>query len=111
MKRFILAACAGLLAIAMASPSFAADMPGPYKAPAYSPAFNWTGFYAGINGGYAFGKSNWTDTTGATTGEFDLTGALAGGTVGYNVQTGSWVWGFEADGAASWLKGPDAAAC
>jgi hypothetical protein len=51
MKRFILAACAGLLAIAMASPSFAADMPGPYKAPAYSPAFNWTGFYAGINGG------------------------------------------------------------
>jgi outer membrane immunogenic protein len=59
----------------------------------------------------AFGKSNWTDTTGATTGEFDLTGALAGGTVGYNVQTGSWVWGFEADGAASGLKGTDAAAC
>jgi outer membrane immunogenic protein len=111
MKRFILAACAGLLAAAMASPSFAADMPGPYVAPAYSPAFNWTGFYAGINGGYAFGKSNWTDTTGATTGDFDLTGALAGGTIGYNVRTGSWVWGFEADGAASWLKGSDAAAC
>ena len=111
MKRFILAACAGLLAVATASPSFAADMPGPYKAPAYSPAFNWTGFYAGINGGYAFGKTNWTDTTGATTGDFDFTGALAGGTLGYNIQTGSWVWGFEADGAYSSLKGTDAAAC
>ncbi len=111
MKRFILAACAGLLAVAMASPSFAADMPGPYKAPAYSPAFNWTGFYAGINGGYAFGKTNWTDTTGATTGDFDFTGALAGGTLGYNIQTGSWVWGFEADGAYSSLKGTDVAAC
>ena len=111
MKRFILAACAGLLAAAMASPSFAADMPGPYVAPAYSPAFNWTGFYAGINGGYAFGKTNWTDTTGATTGDFNFTGALAGGTLGYNIQTGSWVWGFEADGAYSSLKGTDAAAC
>jgi len=111
MKRFILAACAGLLAAAAASPSFAADMPGPYVAPAYSPAFNWTGFYAGINGGYAFGKTNWTDTTGATTGDFDFTGALAGGTLGYNIQTGSWVWGFEADGAYSSLKGTDAAAC
>ena len=111
MKRFILAACAGLLAAAMASPSLAADMPGPYVAPAYSPAFNWTGFYAGINGGYAFGKTNWTDTTGATTGDFNFTGALAGGTVGYNIQTGSWVWGFEADGAYSSLKGTDAAAC
>jgi outer membrane immunogenic protein len=111
MKRFILAACAGLLAAATASPSFAADMPGPYVTPAYSPAFNWTGFYAGINGGYAFGKTNWTDTTGATTGDFNVTGALAGGTLGYNIQTGSWVWGFEADGAYSSLKGTDAAAC
>ena len=111
MKRFILAACAGLLAAAMASPSSAADMPGPYVPPAYSPAFNWTGFYAGINGGYGFGKTNWTDTTGATTGDFNFTGALAGGTVGYNIQTGSWVWGFEADGAYSSLKGTDAAAC
>jgi len=76
MKRFILAACAGLLAAAMASPSSAADMPGPYVPPAYSPAFNWTGFYAGINGGYGFGKTNWTDTTGATTGDFNADGKL-----------------------------------
>ena len=30
---------------------------------------------------------------------------MAGGTIGYNLQTGSWVWGLEADGDASWIKG------
>ena len=36
IKRFILTACAGLLAAAVASPSFAADLPKPaYKAPLY----------------------------------------------------------------------------
>jgi opacity protein-like surface antigen len=32
-------------------------------------------------------------------------GALVGATLGYNLQTGSWVWGLEADGDASWIKG------
>jgi len=111
MKRFTLAACAGLLAAAMALPSFAADMPAPYKAPAFAAPFNWSGFYAGINGGYGWGTTNWTDTTGATTGDFNLTGAMAGGTIGYNLQTGQFVVGGEADVDASWIKGTDAAAC
>ena len=34
-------------------------------------------------------------------------GALAGGTIGYNLQTGNWVWGLEGDLDASWLKGSD----
>ncbi len=68
MKRFILTACAGLLAAAVALPSFAADLPRPsYKSPVYSPdyyvaPFSWTGFYVGLNGGYGFGKSNWTNS-------------------------------------------------
>ena len=112
MKRFTLTACAGLLAATVASPSFAADMPRPsfLKAPAYAASFNWTGVYVGLNGGYGFGTSNWTDS-GGTTGNFDVKGAQAGGTIGYSLQTGLWVWGVEADLDYSWMKGTDATAC
>jgi outer membrane immunogenic protein len=85
-----------------------ADLPRPsYKAP-YAPVyvapFSWSGFYVGLNGGYGFGTSNWANAL-ATTGDFRVSGALAGVTLGYNLQTGSWVWGLEADIDASWIKG------
>jgi outer membrane immunogenic protein len=113
MKRFILAACAGLLAAAMASTSFAADMSRPaYKAPSYAATWNWTGFYVGINGGYGWGTSSWTDPVALTTsGDFNLTGALVGGTIGYSLQTSQFVLGAEADIDASWIKGTDATVC
>jgi outer membrane immunogenic protein len=83
-----------------------ADMPRSYKAPAYvAPAYaNWSGFYVGINGGYGFGKSSWAGG-GFTTGDFDVKGAQAGGTLGYNFQTGTWVWGLEGDLDWSGMKG------
>lgn len=104
MKRFTQLAAAAGLALAMASPSLAADLPRPaYKAPVYvAPLFSWTGFYVGISGGYGFGKSDWSST--ATTGDTKPKGALAGATLGYNLQTGAWVWGVEADISASWMK-------
>lgn len=107
MKRLTLTACAGLLAAAMAAPSFAADLPRPsYKAPIYVAPFSWSGFYVGINGGYGWGLSNWRDvTTGIETGDFPVEGAVAGGTIGYNLQTGSFVWGLEGDLDYSWMKG------
>jgi len=110
MKRLILAACAGLLAAAVASPSFAADLPRPaYKAPIYTaPAFSWSGFYVGLNVGYGWGKSNWT-SGGVTTGDFDVKGWLAGGTLGYNLQTGVWVFGIEGDLDYSNIKGSTSA--
>ena len=92
----------------------AADFrPPSYKAPAYVTSFgyNWTGLYIGINGGYGFGSSNWTDIAGATTGDFGISGGLVGGTLGYNLQTGTWVWGVEGDVGASWIKGADTATC
>ena len=113
MKRFVLAACAGLFAAAVAAPASAADMPMPYKAapmPAAGP-FNWSGFYVGLNGGYAWGNSTWTDSTGATSGDFTASGGMAGGTVGYNLQMSSLVVGFEGDVDASWLKGNAATSC
>jgi outer membrane immunogenic protein len=106
MKRLTLAVCAGLLAVAVAAPSLAADLPRPaYKAPIYTaPAFSWSGFYVGVNGGYGWGRSNWTNAVG-TTGDFTVKGWLAGGTLGYNLQTGSFVWGIEGDIDYSAIKG------
>jgi outer membrane immunogenic protein len=89
----------GLLLAAMLVAPFAAnaaDLPRPsYKAPAYvAPSVQtWTGFYVGLNAGYAFGDADWA----AFTADPSPTGFLAGGTIGYNLQTGSWVWGVEAD--------------
>ena len=107
MKRTILSACAGLVAVAaMASPSVAADIARPaYKAPVFvAPAFSWSGFYIGVNGGYGWGHSDWNN---APMGNVSLgtKGALVGGTVGYNLQTGSFVFGLEGDISASWMNG------
>lgn len=107
MKRGILSACAGLMAAAaMAAPSFAADLPRPaYKAPVYvAPAFSWTGFYLGINGGYAWGHSDWNNGPMGNI-SMNVKGAMVGGTLGYNLQTGNWVWGLEGDIDASWADG------
>jgi outer membrane immunogenic protein len=116
MKRFTLTVGAALLAAAMASPSFAADLARPpfYKAPIapYIAPFSWSGFYIGLNGGYGWGTSDWTlQGFGLSTGDFDVNGGVAGATLGYNLQTGNWVWGIEADVDASWIKGTDTASC
>jgi outer membrane immunogenic protein len=105
MKRIALIVAAGLLSIATAAPAVSADLPR--KAPVYSAPseFNWSGFYVGINGGYGWGTSSWSSAV--TTGSPKPKGALAGGTLGYNYQTGAWVWGLEGDFDASWIKGTD----
>ncbi len=107
MKRPALLACATLLTQAVALPAVAADVPalpryqGP--APVYeAPAFSWTGFYLGINGGYGFGTSDWSSA--ATAASLDPQGALVGGTFGYNRQTGVWVFGAETDADATWIN-------
>ena len=114
MKRLLLAGVG--LAVIAATSAFASDiggrsLPQP-RASAYVPFFTWNGFYVGINTGYGFGQSNWTDrTTGATTGNFSVKGGLIGGTAGYNVQLGSVVVGAEADIGWSGIKGTSATGC
>ena len=102
MKRFILSACAGVVAAMVAMPAFAADLPRK-AAPYYVAPFSWSGIYVGLNGGYGWGTSSWTST--ATTGDTKPKGWLAGGTLGYNLQTGVWVWGLEGDIDVSTIKG------
>ncbi len=96
-------AVAALLAGSLAAQ--AADMPRPsyYKTPAYvAPAYaNWTGFYVGVNGGYGWGTSDWDFPSLGS----DPTGGVYGGTLGYNFQTGTWVWGLEGDFDGTTIKG------
>ncbi len=68
--------------------------------PAYVP-YNWTGAYIGINGGYGFGRSKWSGLP----ANFDVKGGLAGGQLGYNWQFGQFVYGVEADGDWSGMRG------
>jgi outer membrane immunogenic protein len=108
MKRLVLAAATVLLAYASAAS--AADMAVKSPRPAVAPVFGWAGFYLGVNAGYG-----WNDRSGDITcvgptgipagpgclgdvfGRLKPQGALAGGQVGYNWQSGTIVWGAEAD--------------
>ena len=90
-----------------AGPAFAADTSRPTITKAAPvnwtsttlAAVNWTGIYLGVNGGFTFGGSDWTDSvTGASSNVFNTSGFVFGGTLGANYQAGSWVFGVEADG-------------
>jgi len=65
--------------------------------PMYSPASvaSWSGFYAGVNGGYTWGTTSTTPAIAATNNA--SSGWLAGGQVGYNMDMGGLVIGAEAD--------------
>jgi outer membrane immunogenic protein len=101
----------GLVALlGMAGTASGADLPRRPPPPAqpayYAPIYNWTGFYVGINGGGGWGTSHWDST-----GSFDVSGGLIGGTLGYNWQAGQIVFGLEGDIDWSNIKGNTFTAC
>jgi outer membrane immunogenic protein len=71
-----------------------------------APAANWAGFYVGAHGGYGLsrivGVFNETNDNGAL--DIDPRGLLGGLQAGYNVQSGAFVYGVEADGSWSGMK-------
>jgi outer membrane immunogenic protein len=108
----ILLSAAALLGFATVAD--AADLPARTPPPpvvAVAPVFTWTGFYAGIHGGYISNDSEarligdgagllaGAGTAGAipTRQGLDSHGFAFGGQVGYNVQFGQFVAGIEAD--------------
>jgi outer membrane immunogenic protein len=119
MKKILLSSIALLSLTAAAS---AADLPRRAAPPMFAPAipvFTWTGFYVGVNAGYAWADSNNGDEAvfvppgalapgvPAVGGQFVNTfgfgrggnddGFTVGGTAGFNWQTGAIVFGVEGD--------------
>jgi outer membrane immunogenic protein len=112
MKRVFLA---GVSVLALVGQAAAADLPRraqpyPVKAPMLQAAYNWTGLYIGVNGGGGWGRSSW-DAASASTGSFDISGGLVGGTIGYNYQYQQAVWGLEGDIDWSNIKGTTNSSC
>jgi outer membrane immunogenic protein len=111
MKKFLLGAV-GLLALGIAAPANAADLPVSYsKAPVLTPvSYDWSGWYVGVNGGW--GSENrcfdLTTISGAFVGNdgcHNTSGGVAGAQAGIRWQTGSWVLGLEAQGDWAGLSG------
>src|ERR1700730_15838254 len=103
-KRILIGSIAVASALTVPS-AFAADLAARTytKAPVMmDPGSNWTGFYAGLNGGYSWGRANTTlfpGTVLATPLGQNVNGGLFGGQIGYNWQVDpKWVLGLEADG-------------
>lgn len=116
MKKVLLATVL-LAGSALASPTFAADLPrkaAPIVVP--PPVFSWSGFYGGLNAGYGFDNDRDIQTTGqaainvtnvaggARPGSVRLEreGGIAGVQMGYNWQImPNWLVGIEADFAGA----------
>ena len=121
-----------VLALGAAGQANASDLYVPAPAPAgsykdvpYLPVGAWTGFYAGVNGGYGWSaKDSTVRATGQTqvcagnveictpqpvsqdgSKSFGTDGGFGGGQIGYNYQRGHAVFGIEADIQGSAIDG------
>lgn len=107
MNRLLSALAAATITV-VSVPAVAADLPArrmPVKAmPVVAAVYNWTGFYVGVQAGYAWGELT-SDVNTAV--DHKPKGGLFGGQVGYNWQQGQFVFGAEADLAYSPVKGED----
>jgi outer membrane immunogenic protein len=95
MKTGMIAAALLLTTAMPLAGAMAADLPVPEVpmiAAAPAEAFSWSGFYAGVHLGYAWGEAS---RRGASTGDSDS--VIGGGQVGINWQLGAFVLGAEAD--------------
>ena len=112
MKRILLTTVSlGVLGL---SPALGADLPTYSKAPSIAaPVYDWSGFYVGGFGGGGYGNHNVNNALGPNTpfadytANYSSTGAVAGGEVGYNWQSGAFVFGLESDLFWSGIKGND----
>lgn len=95
--------------LAIASSAHAADIPrNVYKAPAYRamPSYDWSGFQLGVQGGWGWAQTSWTNTT---LNNFNTSGTINGGFAGirggYDYQIRNFVVGASAEYNWSGIKG------
>ena len=80
--------------------ALAADMPvkAPiHKAPMVAPVYNWSGFYVGAHIGGAWSDSTLTNSNIGTSWNPGGTGFIGGFQMGYNLQSGNFLFGVEGD--------------
>ena len=131
MRRISLALLgATAIGIVISQGALAADIlrKAPPPAPVPPPIQDWSGIYVGLEGGYGWGKQNFSNfdpffaskeqinfcgigegCVDAGIGSVSQSGWLAGGHVGAQKQWGSWVLGIEADFDAADIKGSQTA--
>jgi len=116
------------IAALIGTSALAADMPLKAPPPPPAPVWSWTGFYIGANAGYGWSDSTvsytpndinaYLSTCGNQRGDgtcvppasFNITGAVAGGQIGYNWQLNTyWLVGLETDLDWSGLEGQSGA--
>jgi outer membrane immunogenic protein len=114
MKKLLLGAAS---AVVISSAAFAADVYTPEvslkDSPVYELPYSWTGFYAGVHGGYAVGdwrgKLTYTGNGGDSGIEgnrsVNADGGFGGGQIGFNKQLSAFVIGLEADISGSGFEG------
>jgi outer membrane immunogenic protein len=102
-----------LASVGLAGSAYAADLPARTAPPAFVPpapvAFSWTGFYAGLNAGYAWNESRWSPSGPFGAFSNDGDGFIGGGHVGYNWQINQFVVGLE--GQINWLDMRSSTGC
>ena len=98
-------AIAAVIVVGAAGGAWAADISPPRPAPAPAVVappvlkYDWSGFYIGVNAGYGWARETASASAFGLTASAsqDLSGAIAGGLVGFNWQSGMFVGGVEAD--------------
>ncbi|MBR0800995.1 outer membrane beta-barrel protein [Bradyrhizobium jicamae] len=122
MKTVFVAASALVLGIASASAADLAARPYAKAPPVVAAAYDWSGFYVGVNGGGGWSRTCWDAlpfpinipalgppfNISGPEGCHTASGGTAGGQIGYRWQQASWVFGLEAQGNWADLTGSNA---
>ncbi|MCA3583028.1 MAG: porin family protein [Methylocystis sp.] len=94
------------LLLMSAGAAFSADLPLRPPPPVFAPtpAYNWTGFYVGVNAGYGWGSQDPLRllTNSSNRFSYNTSGGMIGGTLGAQIQSGKVVMGLEGD--LSWAN-------